>query len=129
MSKQAFNPEILKFATPGAKRVLKEYLRTGSKRQAADAFDISTETVSRYLRTAKKHAAMRGYSPEHDMHHVVPDTHYVKGTSTLYDADGNITQQWVKSNASAELMKEALREFTDELAVTVKGKFKPESTE
>jgi hypothetical protein len=61
-------------------------------------------------------AALQGYAPEHDMTHTVPDGFTVKGVSTLYDADGNVSAQWVKSQADAERRLEMLREACEAMA-------------
>lgn len=49
----------------------------------------------------------RGYNPENDQLHPVPEGQALKGVSTLYDDQGNVKIQWVKSqgdgNASAAL--------------------------
>jgi transposase len=43
----------------------------------------------RTLRGHKARMARQGWSPEHDMTKTVPDGFHLKGTSTLYDKDGN----------------------------------------
>ena len=50
---------------------------------------------------AKKEAS-RGWAPDHDWTHPVPDGHRVKGNSTLYDADGELAKQWVKSERDSD---------------------------
>jgi hypothetical protein len=45
------------------------------------------------------HAARRGYAPEHDRRHVLPETERIKGVSTLYDGD-QVDKQWVKTEAA-----------------------------
>lgn len=62
---------------------------------------------------------LQGHSPEHGMTKTVPDGFTVKGVSTLYDAEGNIAAQWVKSQQDqqrvAELIRETIAAWTDEL--------------
>lgn len=65
----------------------------GSNRKAAEALGLNPRTVER----RRARLALKGYSPEHDMVHTVPDGFAVKGTSTLYRPDGSIAAQWVKS--------------------------------
>src|SRR5690606_4647180 len=54
--------------------------------------------------------ALRGYAPEHDMTHTVPDGFAVKGTSTLFRPDGSVAAQWVKSTADADRREAIMRE-------------------
>ena len=53
----------------------------------------------------KRKDARRGWSPENDMTHTVPDGFAVKGVSTLYDAEGNVRSQWVKSSAENDRLQ------------------------
>lgn len=55
----------------------------------------------------------KGFSPAHDMTHVVPDGFKVKGVSTYYDADGKPRGQWVKSSEDRERMAEIMRETVE----------------
>jgi hypothetical protein len=52
--------------------------------------------------------AIRGWSPDHDMTHTVPEGYAVKGVSTLYDGDGKVRAQWVKSKQDSEIQREML---------------------
>ena len=60
----------------------------------------------------KRRAAKMGYSPEHSMTHTVPPGFRTKGVSSLYNAEGVLTAQWVKSvedpAAQEAFMREAL---------------------
>lgn len=93
--------------------------RTADK--AAAALGIKRSQVKDRL----PRLAARGYSPKHDMTHTVPDGYLVKGVSTLYDADGNVSAQWVKSNLDAEAQARFREAFIAELASSVKGLGKP----
>lgn len=65
--------------------LLEAVIEHGSIGKAAKALDLrNPHTITRAIRRVENHAALQGYSPGHDMTHVVPDTHYIKGTSTLY---------------------------------------------
>lgn len=55
----------------------------------------------------------KGFSPAHDMTHVVPDGFKVKGVSTYYDADGKPRGQWVKSSEDRERMAEIMQAALD----------------
>ena len=49
------------------------------------------------LKALEARANLKGYAPANDMTHVVPEGFVVKGVSTLYDGNGRIGAQWVKS--------------------------------
>lgn len=79
-------------------------------------YDVNERTVRR----RKLALAAKGWSPEHDMTKECPDGYLVKGTSTLYDADGKVKSQWVKTHAEKESVyiescKEAFIEFAQNL--------------
>ncbi len=67
----------------------------------------------------RKHKlARKGWSPQHDMTHEVPDGFKIKGVSTYYK-DGVAKGQWVKSSEDKErqleIMKEAIKSMVKEL--------------
>ncbi len=65
----------------------------GNQYTAADALGIPRPTFQNRLRTAIK----RGL--DQAIVHPAPQGHNIKGVSTLYDADGNVLTQWVKTKA------------------------------
>ncbi len=91
----------------------------GGFRPAARALGLNAETVRRSILNLDARAARSGYAPQHDMVRTVPDGYVVKGVSTLYDATGNVTSQWVKSRVDperqAELFRIAAEAFAAEL--------------
>lgn len=95
-----------------------------TKREAAKKLGISERNVYRMLERIKANAVRRGYSPEHDMTHVVPEGYKVKGVSTYYNEDGKPTGQWVKSATDEERRAKALLEAVEN-AATALPKFKP----
>ena len=95
-----------------------------TKREAAKRLGISERNVYKMLERIKINAIKRGYSPDHDMTHVVPEGYKVKGVSTYYNEDGKPTGQWVKSATDEERRAEALLEAVEN-AATALPKFKP----
>lgn len=93
----------------------------GSIAAASRALDVDTRSVSQALEAVKKKAARAGYSPEHDMTRTVPSPYVVKGTSTLYDKDGNQALQWVKTSLDRERFDASLREYVEWLSTETKG--------
>lgn len=91
----------------------------GSIRAASRALGVNKKSIQSAIASAKNRAAAQGYSPEHDMTHVVPDGFRVKGVSTFYDQDGKPRGQWVKSQVDAERQSEILREACEAMAETL----------
>lgn len=56
-----------------------------------------SSNVRRSYKRVESRAAKQGYSPSHDMTHTVPEGFTVSGVSTLYNDQGEISAQWVKS--------------------------------
>lgn len=82
---------------------------------------VTRATIQLSIRALKDKAAKLGYSPEHDMVHVVPNIFKVKGVSTYYNNKGERAGQWVKSTLDEDKAFEAVKEFALSLAQDVKG--------
>lgn len=82
---------------------------------ASNLLEINRRTLQRRL----KSLAYKGYAPDHDMTRTTPDGFMVTGTSTLYNEDGKIKSQWVKTRQDPEqmeaLMQAALDGFLTEI--------------
>lgn len=109
------DPQLLSYASVRQAEYLEAIAVNGSIRAAARTLGVSKASIQDSMRLLKKKAAIRGYSPEHDMTHTVPETHVAKGVSTYYDKDGKVGAQWVKSNLRQEayndMVKGAISEF------------------
>lgn len=110
MSSFDFDEGILAFATDRQRELLLAWREHGSTRAAAKVLDVHRSVFQDALKSLKKRAALQGYSPPHDMTHIVPDGYLVKGVSTYYDKEGKPTGQWVKSSLRHEAILEALKE-------------------
>jgi len=95
-----------------------------TNRQIANSLGISERNVYRLFQRIKGHAAKRGYSPDFDMNHPVPQGFKVKGVSTYYNDQGKLTGQWVKSATDEEQRAQALLDAVEN-AATALPKFKP----
>tara|TARA_R110000803_G_scaffold136012_1_gene202944 strand:+ start:525 stop:1751 length:1227 start_codon:yes stop_codon:yes gene_type:complete len=111
--------ELRKFATDKQWAILEAIDKHGSLRSAAEAMGKVRSNLQAARNAVLKKAAMSGYAPDHDMTHQAPPGFVVKGTSTLYDLDGNPKIQWVKTSADAQAQLEAIQEaitaFYDDL--------------
>jgi rhodanese-related sulfurtransferase len=73
----------------------------------------------RAFRRMKDRAARQGIAPESGMTKPVPDGFHLKGISTLYNAEGKQTAQWVKTNIDHERQAEMLKGFAEGLAAEI----------
>lgn len=83
---------------------------------AAKAEGVHRKTFQTSIEQVKKKAALRGFSPDHDMTRTVPDGYQVKGVSTYYNADGKPSGQWVKSSADELRRQEIIQATFDAMA-------------
>jgi len=118
-------PAIPNLATPRQVEYLKAVAKHGSTAKAAEALGVNEGTLSRSLRSLRQMMAVQGHSPAHDMTKTVPEGFTVKGVSTYYNREGEVTGQWVKSQADDQARKRMLEEFASVLADSVKGLAKP----
>ena len=107
--------KLKEFATKRQSEIIDAVIMYGSQKKAAAELEINSRTLERSLQTARRNASRRGWSPQHDMTHSVPDTHVVKGVSTFYDEHSNPIRQWVKSDLKKESQEAALQAFADAL--------------
>lgn len=107
---------LLEFAQSDAQRAaLEAAIETGSIKQAAIRLNKQRSSIRKSINTVRRYAARKGFAPEHDMTHTTPDTHYVKGVSTLYDQDGNKRLQWVKTSADQQAWVETQKAIVEAL--------------
>ncbi len=101
------------------KETLEAYEAAGkSKAKAARDLGIPANTFrSRYESAVR--AQVRTVRPEHLSPYVI------KGTSTLYNSEGAITQQWVKTSLDRERFEQVLKEWVEHLAEDVRGLAQP----
>lgn len=78
--------------------------KCGSQVQAAMELGIARGT----LQNRCNRAVMEGIKPSFD--YAIPDGHKIKGVSTLYNKDGDVTQRWLKTDIDVERQREMLQE-------------------
>lgn len=116
------DPKLKEFATERQAEIIDAVNESGGKTRAAKVLGVGARYIRRAVKAAEARASKQGYSPKHDMTKTAPDGFTVKGVSTLYDDEGEQKLQWVKIAQDAADRAQALREFAEELAETVKGK-------
>lgn len=115
---------LKEWATPRQCEILEAVAIHGSTAGAANVLGISVRSVQRGVKNAKKNASKHGFSPDHDMIYPAPDTHLVKGVSTLYGPTGMVKQQWVKTDLKKEMLSEALHQVAADLCESL-PKYEP----
>lgn len=102
--------DLKDYATPRQVEALDAVAKHTSILNAALELGITPARVRGLLSEARRRAALRGWSPAHDMKKTVPDGFHVKGVSTYYDRQGLVRGQWVKSQKDQQ---HRLAEFAD----------------
>lgn len=108
-----FDQSIADLATERQLEYYKAYCEHGSHRKVGKIFDVAHTAIGKSLKLLERKAAMRGLIPNHTQEGGVAPGYKLKGTSTLYDADGNQKIQWVKTNEIMETMEEKVKSMMD----------------
>ncbi len=111
--------QLKQWATPRQAEIIDAVIQCGTQAAAAESLGVNRRTVERGLQRVRNKAAKQGYSPQHDMTHTAPDTHIVKGASTLYGDDGEVKLQWVKTDLKKEALAETLQAVADDLCTSL----------
>lgn len=112
---------LKEWATDRQRQVIDAVNEHGSMRKAAKALGVAYNAVCEAVASAKRKAALFGYSPEHGMTRTVPDGFKVRGVSTFYDQDGKARGQWVKSSADDAAREQMARAAIEALSEEVRG--------
>lgn len=110
---------LLEFATPKQRQVLEARIAGKSWVTIQAELGVQSANALKTIASLKRRASRLGWSPQHNMTHTVPEGYTVKGVSTLYNAEGQVTAQWVKSSAEREQEEARLRAFVDGLCESI----------
>jgi hypothetical protein len=108
------------------KQVIRFYSTGVGYQEVANDLGLTYDQVRHAVRRVKSRAALQGYAPEYHLNNPVPETHYVKGVSTLYK-DGQPVMQWIKSDAKKEDFEKFAREVIDSLKADLPKIIVPEA--
>jgi hypothetical protein len=100
--------EIASYSTEPDLTLLSQIQEAGGLRAACRANHCDGKKYERALTRTRRAAALRGHAPDFDMTKIVPEGFKVKGVSSLYDKDGKLSAQWVKSQIDEAKVKELL---------------------
>lgn len=104
---------LREFASPRQREIIDAVIKEGSQGRAAEFLGLGRRSVERALARARYAAAKRGWAPEYGQTKPVPTGQVIRGVSTQYDRNGDISQQWVKTKQDDDLQHayEAFQEF------------------
>lgn len=102
------------------KLYLSATIEHGSMRSAAKAVGVNDGTIRQAVDRVRYRAAKMGYAPEADMTKPTVGPYVVKGTSTLYDDEGNPRLQWVKTSLDKEAQLEIMKQAVEAICADVK---------
>lgn len=105
------------YATEPQRRVLRALAEHGTQRAAAKALGMHHANVAHLLGRVRRAAARKGYSPSEDSAGLAADGYHVRGKSTLYDGDGKVRAQWVKTNEDAQRLEDVARLIVENLNI------------
>lgn len=111
--------------TSTQRRLLDVCFENESLADAAKELGVSLRSQQIVIQRMKSRAAIQGVAPQHDMTKEVPRPFTVKGTSTLYNADGDVSAQWVKTQANQEEKLALLRDAIFTSMDDFKGVYRP----
>ena len=113
----SIDPKILSFLTPETSQydICKLATEGYTNTQIMELTGFGRSYVTAAQCKAKKTATKRGYAPEYDMTHPTPDGFLVKGVSTLYGDEGQVKQQWVKTDVDKEQFIEHMQDVVQNL--------------
>lgn len=110
------------FATTRQREILAAIDLHGSQRQAGKALGLSPGTIGNTVKAVKRKAALQGFAPEADLTRLVPEPHVLRGVSSLYDGEGKLRLQWVKTKLDESKAREAIEEWVTWLVEDAAGK-------
>jgi hypothetical protein len=116
---------LKEFATPRQVEVIDAVNRLGGNAAAARELGMNERRVREHLQRVRERAARSGYAPDHDYKHAQPPGFLVRGVSTLYDAEGTVKAQWVKSALSQDARLQAMADAVSAIAEPFRGAADP----
>lgn len=120
-STDAIDLALLPHATEVQQRYIHAVNAAGSISGAARVLGVNKKTILVALAGVRQKAAMAGLAPDHNMVHTAPDPFVVKGVSTLFDDQGQVRMQWVKTKLDQARAAETIKTFVDHLVQDARG--------
>lgn len=123
MKKIKLHADLATFATERQAQVLNLMLENDEdSTKVAELLGVNAGTVRDTMSKLRKKAAAQGYYPEGDLNVKVPEGYHVRGTSTLYGSEGQVKQQWVKTQRDRDAEREAWLDYIKGFVEESRGK-------
>lgn len=117
--------ELSDYVKSESQRVwLDAIIEHGTGRKAAKALGRNPSNAVRALQAIEREASSRGWAPDFGSVHPVPAGQRLRGVSTLYGADGEVKQAWVKTQEDKVEGTKLLMEQLDVLLEDIRGSSK-----
>ena len=100
--------KLLDFATERQREFVEAVNLHGGARAAGRALGVHHKTIMDAVKRLTLKASAQGYSPSHNLNQIVPAPFVARGHSTMYDRDGKVVAQWVKSRLDDQKYQEAI---------------------
>lgn len=116
------DPNLIEYCTTDhQRRVVQALIENGGHNaRAAKQLGINQpHSISRIRSDVEARAARAGYTPSMDLTKYVPSGYSVKGQSLLLGPDGEIKQQWLKTDKSVEEKKEEFKKYINGLCADI----------
>ena len=98
--------ELKQYATDRQWNIIKSVDRNGGIKEASIKLQIPLKTVQNAIKSVNRKAALKGYAPDSDLVHYIPEGFEIKGVSDMRtNSDGK--PQWVKYDKTKQQQKEA----------------------
>lgn len=110
-----YNEKIAELADGPQLIYYQRYCEGNSHRQISKSEGVSHAVVGRSLKGLEKRAAAKGLIPNHTQGAGTAAGYKIKGTSTLYDADGQARLQWVKTSEVMQSLEDKINALVDAL--------------
>lgn len=119
MTADAFK-ELRPWATVRDLEIIEAIEKHGNQRAAARALGCGESGIRGSIQRMEKRAALKGFSPKHNLTRPIADGFKMRGTSQLFRrGEAEPVLEWIKTSADderqAEMRREMLAAFTDEL--------------
>ena len=113
---EQLDSKLRQFCTNDQQRAIFDTcLNASSVREAAKVSEYTLSAMKSSISRLKARAATKGYDPDNGLTNPVAEGQNLKGVSTLYDKDGNIKIQWVKSQEDKDKAESLMRDMFDAL--------------
>lgn len=109
--------QLASFATVRQLEYLEAVDKHGSNCKAAKALGVGRRAIDRSLKTLREYAALKGYSPEHQLTRPIAPGLKMRGTSQLFrKGEVEPVLEWIKTSTDEQARAQAIRDAYSAMA-------------